>query len=133
MFFGKIRCRALKNVAVVEDGLKLRGEEVADLVSSDSYFEGDIDDNIYRKGKVSGTDDIIRQFTEGEMLGNTHVSGYSSKFGVPELGISLRETLGEEIGDRRGSTGVFSGGNDDGKPEDYLIGDTMIAGYSDVW
>ena len=87
MFFGRICCRALKNVAVIEDGIKLRGEEVADLVSSDSYFEGDIDGNIERKGKVSGTEDRIRQVPEGEMLGNTHVSGDMIKFGVSPLGM----------------------------------------------
>ena len=75
MFFGRICCRDLKNLAAIEDGIKIGGEEVADLVSSVRSFEVDIAVNIEGKGKVSGTEDIIRQVTEGEMLGNTHVSG----------------------------------------------------------
>ena len=35
------------------------------------------------------------------------------------MGMSLRETLGAEVGDRINSTGAFSGGNGDGKPEEY--------------
>ena len=40
---GRICCRVLKNLVVVEDELKLGYEKGAELVSSDSYFEGDID------------------------------------------------------------------------------------------
>ena len=38
MSFESILCRALKNIVVFEDGLKLGGEEVSDLLSSDSFF-----------------------------------------------------------------------------------------------
>ena len=36
----------MKNVVVVDDGLTHGGEEVAELVSSMSYFEGDSVDNL---------------------------------------------------------------------------------------
>ena len=36
MLFGRICCRDLKNVAVVDYVINLEGEEVADMVSSDS-------------------------------------------------------------------------------------------------
>ena len=44
MFLGMIFYRVMKNVAVVEDGLKIGGEKGEKLVSSDSYFEGGIGD-----------------------------------------------------------------------------------------
>ena len=40
---------------MVEYGLKLGGEEGADLVSSYITFEGDLDRNIEGKGKLSVT------------------------------------------------------------------------------
>ena len=43
MLFGRIFCRVLKYVVVVEYGLKLRGEDVAELVYLYSTFEDDID------------------------------------------------------------------------------------------
>ena len=46
MLFERICCRDLKNVVVVQDGIKLGGEKGIYLVSSYSYFECDIDDNI---------------------------------------------------------------------------------------
>ena len=55
-----------KNVAVVEDVLELGGEEVAELMSSDSYIEGDIDET-FEEG-VAGSVDGIRQSAEGEVL-----------------------------------------------------------------
>ena len=61
MLFGRIYCRDLKNIAVVEDEHKLGGEKGADLVSSYIFFEGDIDENLEGKGKVSGTEYALRQ------------------------------------------------------------------------
>ena len=46
MFHGSIICRTLKSVAVVEDGIKIRGDLGAELVSWDSYLEGDVDENL---------------------------------------------------------------------------------------
>ena len=43
MFIGGILFSVLKNVVVVEDGIKLGGEKGAELVYSYSSFEGDID------------------------------------------------------------------------------------------
>ena len=54
MSFESILCRALKNIVVFEDGLKLGGEEVSDLLSSDIYFEGEIGDKFEGKKTVSG-------------------------------------------------------------------------------
>ena len=54
ILFESICCRVLKNVVVVEDGLKLGGEKVADIVSSYFSFEGDIDDNFEGVKTVSG-------------------------------------------------------------------------------
>ena len=54
MLLGMICCRYLKNVVVVEDGLKLGGEDLAELVSSDIYFEGEIGDKFEGKKTVSG-------------------------------------------------------------------------------
>ena len=45
MLFGRIFCRVLKYVVVVEYGLKIGGEEESELVYLDSPFEGDIDEN----------------------------------------------------------------------------------------
>ena len=41
-----ICCRVMKNVVVVEYGINLGGETVSELVSSDSSFEGCIDDKL---------------------------------------------------------------------------------------
>ena len=54
MLLGRICCRDLKNVVVVEDGIKLGGEKIEDLVSSYSSFGGDIVDNFEEKNTVSG-------------------------------------------------------------------------------
>ena len=43
------------------------------------------------------------------------------------------KTLGSEVGSRRGSTGVFSRRDGDGKPEYSWVGETMLAGSSDVF
>ena len=53
MLFGRICCRDMRNIYVVEYGLKLVGEEGEDLVSPDCPFEGDADDNIEVKRTVS--------------------------------------------------------------------------------
>ena len=45
MSFERTCCRDLKNVVLVEYGIKLGSEKGAHLVSSSSSFEGDIDDN----------------------------------------------------------------------------------------
>ena len=45
MLFERICCRDLKNVVLVEYGIKLGSDKVAHLVSSYSSFEVDIDDN----------------------------------------------------------------------------------------
>ena len=47
----------MKNLVVVEDGIKLGGEEGAEMVSSYRYFEGDIDENIEGKRTMSGIQD----------------------------------------------------------------------------
>ena len=44
MLLGSIFCRDLKNVVVVEGGLKLEVDKGAELVSSYSCFECDIND-----------------------------------------------------------------------------------------
>ena len=44
-----------ENVAIVEDVIKLGGQEEEDLVSSDIYFGFGTDENIEGKGKVYGT------------------------------------------------------------------------------
>ena len=56
MAFGKILCRYLKNIVVVEDGIKLGGEEIVDIASSDCSFKCDIDDNFEGKRTVSEKD-----------------------------------------------------------------------------
>ena len=43
MLLGSIFCRVIKNVVVVEGGLKFGGKKRADIVSPDSYFKGYID------------------------------------------------------------------------------------------
>ena len=53
MLFGRICCRTLKSLSVVDDGIKIGGEEKADMVSSDSSFEGDIDENLEVKRTAS--------------------------------------------------------------------------------
>ena len=39
MMFGRICCRDLKNVVVVEDGIKLGGDDGADMVSLGTSFK----------------------------------------------------------------------------------------------
>ena len=39
MMFGRICCRGLKNVVVVEDGIKLGGDDGADMVSLGTSFK----------------------------------------------------------------------------------------------
>ena len=51
---GRICFRVLKNVYVVEYALTLGCEKVAELVYSDSSFEGDIDDQFEDVNTVSG-------------------------------------------------------------------------------
>ena len=43
MLLGSICCMVLKNVVVVEGGLKLWGKNIANLVSPYTYFKGDLD------------------------------------------------------------------------------------------
>ena len=50
----RICYRVLNYVVVVEYGLKLGGEKVADIVSSCSLFESDIDDKSEGVNTVSG-------------------------------------------------------------------------------
>ena len=52
MLFGRICCRALKNIVVVEDRLKIGDEKESELVSSDSSFEVDTDDKFEGKNSV---------------------------------------------------------------------------------
>ena len=54
MLFGGICCRDLKNVVVVEYGLKLGGDKGSDLMYLYSSFEGSVDDNIEGKKTVFG-------------------------------------------------------------------------------
>ena len=54
MLFGRICCRDMKKTYVVEDGLKLGGEEGEDLVPPDIPFADDIDENIEGERTVSG-------------------------------------------------------------------------------
>ena len=58
MMFGGICCRALKNIVVVEDGLKIGGEEGSGLEYSDSSFEGNI--NGIFEGKRTMSEIIYR-------------------------------------------------------------------------
>ena len=51
MLLGRICCKDLKNVVVVEYGIKLGGEKGVELVSSYSYFEDTIDGNFEGKRK----------------------------------------------------------------------------------
>ena len=44
----------MKNIVVVDYGIKLGGEKGAELVSSDSYFGGYIDDNFEEDNTVYG-------------------------------------------------------------------------------
>ena len=53
MLLGIICCRFLKDRFSVEDGLKFGCDEGVELVSSDSYFEGDIDDKLEGVNNVS--------------------------------------------------------------------------------
>ena len=46
MLFGRIYCQALKNVDVVEDGIKLGGDKGSYMVYSDRSLEGGCDDNL---------------------------------------------------------------------------------------
>ena len=52
--FGRILCRFLKYIGVVEYVLKLGGEEGSELVSLYIPFEGDIDENVECKNTVYG-------------------------------------------------------------------------------
>ena len=54
ILFGGICCWDLKNVVILEYGLKLGFEEGSELVSSDNSFKDNIDDNFEGKGTVSG-------------------------------------------------------------------------------
>ena len=54
-------------------------KEGSDMVYSDSSIEGEIDKNL--EVKLYGTEYGIRQSPEGEVLGNTHVSGERNKLG----------------------------------------------------
>ena len=44
----------MKNVVVVEGGIKLGGEERKELVSSDTYFHGGTNENIEGESTVYG-------------------------------------------------------------------------------
>ena len=46
MLLGRICCRILKNVVVVENGINFGHVKVSKPVYSDSYFNGDIDDKL---------------------------------------------------------------------------------------
>ena len=107
MLFGSICCKDMRNVVVVEDGLKTGGEEVADLVSSYSSFECEIGNNIELKSTVSGIKDRMRYGNEGEVMVNTYGSGERSKFGESSLGMALGTILVSEVGFSRDSTDVF--------------------------
>ena len=54
MFFGRMCCRDMKNVVVVEDGIKLWGNKVAAFVSSDISFERCIGDSFEGGNTASG-------------------------------------------------------------------------------
>ena len=70
-----------ENVVLVEYGLKLGCEEGKELVSLDSPFEGEIYDNFEGGNTVSGIKYGKIQVPEGEVMGNTYVSGQISRFG----------------------------------------------------
>ena len=44
-------------MVLVEDGFKLWGEKGSELLSSDIYFEGNIDDKLDKKRTVYGIND----------------------------------------------------------------------------
>ena len=46
MYQGRVFFRPMKNVAVVEDGIKLGGDKGSYIVYSDSSLEGGCDDNL---------------------------------------------------------------------------------------
>ena len=77
----RICYRVLNYVVVVEYGLKLGGEKVADIVSSYFSFEGDIDDNFEGVKTVSGMKKGKRYSPEGEVMGSTYRSRERSRFG----------------------------------------------------
>ena len=54
MFFGRMCCRDMKNVVVVEDGIKLWGNKVSAVVSSDISFERCIDGSFEGGNTLSG-------------------------------------------------------------------------------
>ena len=46
MYKGRVFCRPMKNVAVVEGGIKLGDDKGSDLFYSDNSLEGGCDDNL---------------------------------------------------------------------------------------
>ena len=58
---------------------KIGVEEEAALVFSNSFLEGVIDDNI--EDAVSGTEDVTKRDTDGEVMGSIHGISDRSKLG----------------------------------------------------
>ena len=77
----------MKNVVVVQDVINLVGEEGVELVSSNNYFEVDIDDSFKGERTVYGIKCGKRQGPESELLGDTYGSGEMYKFGESALGM----------------------------------------------
>ena len=77
------------------DRSKLGVKEGAELVSSDSSIEGDIDENL--EVALYGTLYGIRQGTDSELLGITNRASYRSKFGRSKLERHWEQHWGKKL------------------------------------